>query len=107
MGELCAVVLTRDVWAHRLDIARAVGRTPTIDPLVDGPIVADIVADWASRHGQSYTIVLTGAAGGTFAAGTSGPSLTMDALDFARLMAGRRTDAEIPASRLWATKVLF
>lgn len=107
MGELCAVVLTRDVWAHRLDIARAVGRTPTIDPQVDGPIVADIVADWASRHGQPFTLVLSGAAGGTFATGSTGPPLALDALDFARLMAGRRTDAEVATSPLWATKVLF
>jgi uncharacterized protein (TIGR03083 family) len=107
MAELCAVVLTRDVWAHRLDIARAVGRAPTIDPQVDGAVVADIVADWASRHGQPVTLVLTGAAGGTFATGPTAPSLALDALDFARLMAGRRTDAEVAPSPLWATKVLF
>jgi uncharacterized protein (TIGR03083 family) len=107
MGELCAVVLTRDVWAHRLDIARAVGKPPSIDPQADGPVVADIAADWASRHAQPFTLVLTGAAGGTFRAGHSGPSLTLDALDFARLMAGRRTDGDLPPSPLWDTKVLF
>jgi uncharacterized protein (TIGR03083 family) len=107
MGELCAVVLTRDVWAHRLDLARALGKPPTIDPRVDGRVVADIVADWAERHALPFTLVLTGEAGGTFRSGHSGPSLTLDALDFARLMAGRRPDGDIPHSPLLDTKVLF
>lgn len=107
MGELCAVVLTRDVWAHRLDLARALGKPPSIDPQVDAPVVADIVADWAARHAQPFTLTLTGTAGGTFAHGNSGPALTLDALDFARLMAGRRPDCDLPHSPLWNTKVLF
>jgi uncharacterized protein (TIGR03083 family) len=107
MGELCAVVLTRDVCAHRLDLARALGKPPTIDPLVDGPVVADIVADWATRHAQPFTLVLTGPAGGTFRAGHTGPSLSLDALDFARVMAGRRPDGDLPSSPLLDTKVLF
>jgi uncharacterized protein (TIGR03083 family) len=107
MAELCAVVLTRDVWAHRLDLARALGQAPSIDPEVDTRIVADIVTDWARRHGQPFTLTLTGEAGGSFHAGHGGQRLTMAALDFARLMAGRRPDSEIPDSPLWATKVLF
>ncbi len=107
VGELCAVVLTRDVWAHRLDLARALDQAPTIDADVDGPVVADIVADWASRHGQPFTLDLTGEAGGIFRVGESGPSLTLSALDFARMMAGRRTDGDVPPSPLWAAKVLF
>jgi uncharacterized protein (TIGR03083 family) len=107
MGELCAVILTRDVWTHRLDLARAVGTAPSIDPLVDGPIVADIVSDWASRHGKPFTLVLTGPAGGMFGAGAGGQELTLDALDFARVMAGRRPDSAVPDSPLWATKALF
>jgi len=100
-------VLTRDVWAHRLDLARALGKPPSIDPQVDAPVVADIVADWAARHAQPFTLTLTGTAGGTFAHGNSGPALTLDALDFARLMAGRRPDCDLPHSPLWNTKVLF
>lgn len=107
MAELCAVVLTRDVWAHRLDLARALGRTPSVDAEVDGRIVADIVGDWAARHGQPFDMHLTGDAGGSFRAGDTGQLLTLDALDFARLMAGRHPEGEIPDSALWATKVLF
>jgi uncharacterized protein (TIGR03083 family) len=107
MAELCAVVLTRDVWAHRLDLARAIGKQPTLDPHVDGRIVADLVADWASRHRQPVTLILTGDAGGTFTTGTALEPLTLDALDFARLMSGRRPDSHTPDSALWATKLLF
>lgn len=107
MAELCSVVLTRDVWAHRLDLARAVGRSLSIDPAVDGRIVADIVADWAGRHGEAVSLTLTGDAGGTFRTGLGGQSLTLDAVDFARVMAGRRPQGEVPPSPLWATKVLF
>jgi uncharacterized protein (TIGR03083 family) len=107
MSELCAVVLTRDVWAHRLDLARAVGTSPSLDPDVDGRLVADLVADWAARHGRPFRLVLTGDAGGEFAAGAGGDALTVDAVDFVRVMAGRRPDGDVPSSPLWATKVLF
>jgi len=107
MGELCAVVLTRDAWAHHLDLARALGVTPRLDPQVDGRIIADIAADWATRHGQPVTLTLTGDAGGTFRFGTAGETLSLDAFDFARVMAGRRPDGALPSSPLWATKVLF
>jgi uncharacterized protein (TIGR03083 family) len=107
MGELCAVVLTRDVWAHRLDIARALGTTPALDPDLDRAIVADLVADWAQQHGQPVTLVLTGDAGGTFRTGADGPTLTLDGLDFARILSGRRPDADVPSSPLWRTKLLF
>ena len=107
MGELCAVVLTRDVWAHRLDLARALGQEPSIDPVVDARVVADIVTDWGQRHGQPFTLTLGGDAGGRFQAGHGGEQMQMPALDFARLMAGRRPDTQIPDWPLWATRVLF
>jgi hypothetical protein len=37
-----------------------------------------------------------GDAGGRFRAGNTGPSLTLDALDCARVMAGRRPDGDVP-----------
>ncbi len=107
MGELCSAVLTRDVWMHRLDLARALNKNPAVDPETDGRVVADLVADWASRHGQPVDLTLTGPAGGSYRAGRSGPTLTLDALDFARVMAGRVPDTEVADSPLLATKVLF
>jgi len=107
MEELCSVVLTRDVWMHRFDLARALGKTPALDPVVDGRLVADVVADWASRHQQPFDLALSGPAGGAYRAGRRGQPLALDALDFVRLMAGRRVDSEIPSSPLWTSKVLF
>jgi hypothetical protein len=107
MGELCAVVLTRDAWMHRLDIARAVGKSLAVDPSVDGRMVADVVVEWSRRHGQPVDLTLTGEAGGEFRMGHGGQSLTLDALDFARVMAGRRPEGQVPDSPLLATKVLF
>lgn len=107
MAELSAVVLTRDVWMHRLDIARALGRTPVLDPLVDGRVIADLVIDWADRHGRPLTLTLTGPAGGTFQLDRGGAALQLDALDFARHLAGRPPDGDVPVSPLWQTKTLF
>jgi uncharacterized protein (TIGR03083 family) len=107
MADLCSTVLTRDVWAHRLDLARAMGRAPRVDPELDGRLVADLVADWSARHGRPFHLVLTGPAGGDFRQGAGAPTLELDALDFVRVMAGRRPDVAPPASDLWRAKVLF
>ena len=69
MGYLLDVILTRDPWMHRVDIARATGRELELTPEHDGRIVADVVAEWARRHGQPCTLTLTGPAGGEFVAG--------------------------------------
>lgn len=80
---------TRDVWMHRMDIARAAGIAPDLTPEHDGWIIADIVAEWSRRHGRPYTLVLTGPAGGEFVAGDGGEPQTVDAVEFARILSGR------------------
>lgn len=107
MGDLCCRVLTRDVWAHRLDLARALERPVTVDPAVDGRLVADLVAEWSSRHRRPFELDLAGPAGGSFRDGTGADPLALDALDFVRVMAGRRPEGPVPDSPLLATKVLF
>ena len=92
---------------HRLDLARAVHKRVSLDPEVDGRVVADLVSDWAARHRQPVALTLTGPAGGTFSTGDAAPNLTLDALDFARIMAGRQPDTAVEPSPLWNTKVLF
>jgi hypothetical protein len=89
MGYLLDVILTRDPWMHRVDIARATGRDLVLTPEHDGRIVADVVAEWARRHGRPFTLTLTGPAGGTFVAGNGGESITVDAVEFCRTLAGR------------------
>lgn len=55
----------------------------------DGVLVADIVAEWARRHGQPYRLQLTGPAGGSWSSGTGGVEIVMDAADFCRVISGR------------------
>ncbi|HEX4256716.1 MAG TPA: maleylpyruvate isomerase family mycothiol-dependent enzyme [Streptosporangiaceae bacterium] len=80
---------TRDVWMHRIDIARAAGVEPELTPEHDGRIVADILAEWSRRHGQPYTLTLQGPAGGGFTAGGGGEAEAVDAVEFARVLSGR------------------
>jgi hypothetical protein len=51
--------------------------------------VADVVAEWARRHGQPYTLRLTGPAGGTFTDGEGGEVIEVDAVEFCRILSGR------------------
>ncbi len=80
---------TRDVWMHRMDIARAAGVTPEISHEHDGRILSDIVAEWSRRHGQPYHLTLTGPAGGDFGSADDAEPQTVDAVDFARILSGR------------------
>lgn len=90
MGYLLDTILTRDPWMHRVDISRATGRDLVLTPDHDGRIVADVVAEWARRHGQPFTLTLTGPAGGVFVGGDgSGEHITIDAVEFCRTLSGR------------------
>jgi uncharacterized protein (TIGR03083 family) len=101
-GYLVDVVFTRDTWMHRLDIARATGRPMELTAGHDGRLVADVVADWARRHGRPFTLTLTGPAGGTWQAADHGEHLELDALDFCWILSGRA-----PGTGLLATPVPF
>lgn len=89
MGFLLDVVLTRDPWMHRVDIARSAGHDPELTADHDGVLVADVVQEWATRHGQPCTLTLGGPAGGSWSFGSGGPVLDLDAVEFCRLLAGR------------------
>jgi uncharacterized protein (TIGR03083 family) len=102
LGHLMDVIITRDVWMHRVDIARATRRDLHLDPATDGAIVADVVAEWAERHGQPFDLTLTGPAGGAFARGVGGERLELDAVEFCRALSGR-TEGE----GLLRVRVLF
>jgi uncharacterized protein (TIGR03083 family) len=99
---LMDVIYTRDVWMHRIDISRAVGRAPRLTAEHDGRIVADVVTDWARRHRQPFVLTLAGPAGGRFAAGTAGSPVALDAVEFCRTVSGRA-----PGRGLLATSVPF
>ena len=89
IGFLNDVILTRDPWMHRMDIAGATGRDPVLTADHDGVIVADVVAEWAARHGAAFRLTLTGPAGGSWSRGEGGESIELDAVEFCRVVAGR------------------
>ena len=88
-GFLLDVVLTRDTWMHRADVCRATGRQPHLTADHDAVLVADVVAEWAARHGRPYRLRLTGPAGGSWASGADGEEIELDAVEFCRLLSGR------------------
>jgi uncharacterized protein (TIGR03083 family) len=91
IGFLTDVILTRDVWMHRGDVARATGRELRLTPEHDGVLVADVVAEWAQRHGRPYRLRLTGPAGGEWSSRSGGEEIELDAVEFCRVLSGRGT----------------
>jgi hypothetical protein len=89
MGYLLDIILTRDTWMHRVDIARAAGAPMELTRDHDGRLVADVVAEWARRHGQPFTLTLDGPAGGSFTSGAGGEQIAIDGVDFCRILSGR------------------
>lgn len=103
LGFLIDTILTRDPWMHRMDIARATGTPPVISAEHDGALVADVVDEWAGRHGQPCRLTLTGSAGGQWTFGSGGESFEADAVDFCRTTSGRAP----AATSLLGTEVPF
>jgi uncharacterized protein (TIGR03083 family) len=91
VGYLVDVILTRDTWMHRVDTARATGKTLVLTPDHDGVLVADVVAEWGGRHDSAYSLQLEGPAGGTWQRGAGGPEYRLDAVEFCRILSGRAT----------------
>jgi uncharacterized protein (TIGR03083 family) len=96
---LLRVGFTRDVWMHRIDLARATGATPVLTAEHDGRIVADILAEWAGTHDDPFELVLTGPAGGRYRRADA-PVQELDALDFCRILSGRAPGAGVLAHPL-------
>lgn len=106
VGFLLDTILTRDPWMHRGDISRATGRELHLTADHDGRIVADVVAEWAARHGRPFDLTLTGPAGGRWQDGVGGERLELDAVEFCRTLSGRAQGGSGPAGLL-ATAVPF
>lgn len=89
-GYLLDIILTRDTWMHRVDLSRATGHPLILSAEHDGVLVADVVAEWASRHRQPCSLTLWGTAGGEWSfGGVAGPHLQLDAVEFCRTLSGR------------------
>jgi uncharacterized protein (TIGR03083 family) len=105
LGYLVDTIYLRDLWMHRVDACRATDRPIELTADHDGRIVADVVAEWARRHGQPFTLELGGPAGGVFVhhpESAAAEHVTLDAVEFCRTLAGRA-----PAVGLLATVVPF
>jgi uncharacterized protein (TIGR03083 family) len=89
ISYLMDIVLTRDIWMHRVDISRATNRHLVLTPEHDGRIVADVVADWAARHRAPFHLTLDGPAGGEFVNGDGGEEHRLEAVEFCRVLSGR------------------
>jgi hypothetical protein len=105
LGYLIDTIYLRDLWMHRVDVAHALSRPLELSADHDGRIIADVVAEWARRHGKPFVLDLTGPAGGSYTHQPHGPDaehLSLDAVEFCRTLAGRA-----PGSGLLATVVPF
>jgi uncharacterized protein (TIGR03083 family) len=100
LGYLMDMVYTRDVWMHRVDIARATGRSLELTSEHDGRIVADIVAEWANLYDHEFELELEGPAGGTYTSGTGGERLRIDAVEFVCILSGRGSGTGLLALEL-------
>lgn len=89
VGYLTDIIYLRDTWMHRVDTAYVLGRELELTGNHDGRLVADVVAEWARRHGRPFSLELTGPAGGLFEAEGGAEALQMSAVDFCRVLAGR------------------
>ena len=94
MGYLLDVILTRDTWMHRVDIARATGRalcsppsttaasSPTSSP--SGP---------AATAGRSRLAPRRARPAARSSPASGGEEITLDAVEFCRILSGRATGA--------------
>jgi len=92
LGYLIDTIYLRDLWMHRVDAAHALGRPLALSAEHDGRIVADVVAEWARRHGRPFSLELTGPAGGTYVhepEQADAERISLDAVEFCRTLAGR------------------
>jgi uncharacterized protein (TIGR03083 family) len=109
---LVDVIMTRDPWMHRSDIAAATGREMIVSEDHDGLIVEDVAREWACRHGRPCTLTLTGPVGRGYTFGPAGvvaaadreseahPRYTLDAVEFCRIISGRGSGDGLLATRV-------
>ena len=64
-GYLIDVIITRDVWMHRIDIARAAGKELELTDDYNGRVHRLCGCRLSRRHGRPFMLVLDGAVGGS------------------------------------------
>jgi hypothetical protein len=116
VGYLVDVIYPRDLWMHRVDVARATGHglaTTATETDVVAEVVRDLAGDW---DGPPSTLTLTGHGAGTWSLGPGTPraELEADAVEVCRMLSGRAASPVVkstgdPAAqhRLLAARVAF
>ncbi len=90
LGYLMDTIYLRDLWMHRIDTTLVTDHDLVLTADHDGRIIADVVAEWARRHGKPFDLILTGPAGGTFTGvGVAPEAIELDAVAFCLQLAGR------------------
>ncbi|WP_214110607.1 maleylpyruvate isomerase family mycothiol-dependent enzyme [Acrocarpospora catenulata] len=97
LGYLLDVIYNRDLWMHRVDLARAAGLPVTIgehDRLIVEQVVRDLALAWS---GAPVTLELTGPAGGSWLVGAGEPVAVVraDTVAYMRALAGRDDDVAL------------
>lgn len=85
------LIYSRDLWMHRLDLARATGQPFVIgdhDQHIVAQVVRDLAAQWPAAP---VALELTGPAGGSWVIGSGEPVAVVraDAVAYMRALAGR------------------
>ena len=91
VSYLVDVIYTRDIWMHRVDIARATGRslaTTKSSREVVAQVVRDLATAWS---GPAFTLELTGHGAGGWQVGDGNPvaMVAADSVEACRLLSGR------------------
>jgi uncharacterized protein (TIGR03083 family) len=97
LGYLVDVIYARDVWMHRIDVARATGRDLAFTT-TEADVVAQVVRDLSETwDGPVTRLVLTGHGAGAWTLGTGDLEATVeaDAVEVCRMLSGRDAAPEI------------
>jgi uncharacterized protein (TIGR03083 family) len=97
VAYLLDVVLNRDLWMHRVDLARATGRPFVIgdhDQQIVAQVVRDLALGWSA---VPVALELTGRAGGSWLLGSGEPVAVVraDTVAYMRALSGRDDDVAL------------
>ena len=97
VAYLLDVILNRDLWMHRVDLARATGRPFGIgghDRQIVAQVIGDLARGWSA---PTVVLTLTGSAGGSWLLGSGEPvaAARADAVAYLRALSGRDDDVAL------------
>ncbi|WP_405148294.1 maleylpyruvate isomerase family mycothiol-dependent enzyme [Sphaerisporangium sp. NBC_01403] len=97
VGYLLDVIYNRDLWMHRIDLARAAGRQITIGDH-DRQIVEQVIRDLALAWSAAPVVLeLAGPGGGSWLIGSGEPTAVVrtDTVAYMRALSGRDDDVPL------------